>query len=158
MAPPLRERALAEIDKVTWTPAWGRERIHDMIAERPDWCISRQRFWGVPLIVFYCEGCRERLMDFVAVRHVLSFFEKEGADAWYTHPAEELLPAGTRCAKCGGPHGARRPTFSTCGSIRAQRIWRCWTRRARQTRNCPGPPTCTSKAPTSIAAGSTAPC
>ena len=72
-----------------------------MIADRPDWCISRQRFWGVPLIIFYCDACHTRLEDFAALRHVLTFFEKEGADAWYTHSAEELLPAGTRCPKCG---------------------------------------------------------
>ena len=101
-APPLRQRALEEIAKVTWTPAWGRERIHDMIAERPDWCISRQRFWGVPLIIFYCDQCNALLEDLKALRHVLPFFEREGADAWYTHPAEDLLPPGTRCAKCGG--------------------------------------------------------
>jgi isoleucyl-tRNA synthetase len=101
-APSLRGRALAEIDKVTWTPAWGRERIHDMIAERPDWCISRQRFWGVPLVIFYCRGCKAQLNDFAALRNVLTFFEKEGADAWYTHTAEELLPPGTKCAQCGG--------------------------------------------------------
>ncbi len=74
--------------------------MSNMIEERPDWCISRQRFWGVPLIVFYCEACGKQLMDFAALRHVLPFFEREGADAWYTHPAEELLPPGTKCA-CG---------------------------------------------------------
>jgi isoleucyl-tRNA synthetase len=100
-APPLRKLALEEIPKVQWMPAWGRERIYEMIAERPDWCISRQRFWGVPLIIFYCDACHTRLMDFAALRHVLTFFEKEGADAWYTHEASELLPPGTRCAKCG---------------------------------------------------------
>ena len=98
--PPLRERALGEIDKVQWLPLWGRERMHGMIAERPDWCISRQRFWGVPLIVFYCEGCGQRLMDFKALRHVLPFFEREGSDAWYTHSAHELLPPGMKCS-CG---------------------------------------------------------
>ena len=71
-----------------------------MVAERPDWCISRQRFWGVPLIVFYCEACGKQLADFAALRHVLPFFEREGADAWYTHSAEELLPPGTKCS-CG---------------------------------------------------------
>ena len=96
----LRKRALDEIAKVKWKPEWGEARIHDMVAERPDWCISRQRFWGVPLIVFYCESCGAQLKDFQALRHVLPFFEREGADAWFTHSAEELLPPGTRCS-CG---------------------------------------------------------
>jgi isoleucyl-tRNA synthetase len=100
-APPLRKLALEEIKKVKWTPAWGLERMHDMLADRPDWCISRQRFWGVPLIIFYCDACGKRLDDFKALRHVLPFFEREGADAWYTHTAEELLPAGTKCPGCG---------------------------------------------------------
>jgi isoleucyl-tRNA synthetase len=100
-APPLRSMALEEIKKVKWTPAWGEERMHNMIADRPDWCISRQRFWGVPLIIFYCDACGKRLEDFKALRNVLPFFEREGADAWYTHPAEELLPPGTKCPGCG---------------------------------------------------------
>jgi len=96
----LRKDALTAITKVKWKPAWGEARIHDMVAERPDWCISRQRFWGVPLVVFYCETCGKQLKDFHALRHVLPFFEHEGADAWYTHTAEELLPPGTKC-ECG---------------------------------------------------------
>jgi isoleucyl-tRNA synthetase len=96
----LRKKALEEIAKVKWKPEWGEERIHDMVAERPDWCISRQRFWGVPLIIFYCDACGKQLRDYQALRHVLPFFEREGADAWYTHSAEELLPPGTKCS-CG---------------------------------------------------------
>ena len=96
----LRERALEEIHKVQWTPAWGEERIHDMVASRPDWCISRQRFWGVPLLIFYCEQCGARLEDVAALRHVVGIFEREGADAWFARPAEELLPPGTKC-RCG---------------------------------------------------------
>ena len=96
----LRKKALAEIAKVKWKPEWGEERIHDMVAERPDWCISRQRFWGVPLIIFYCDACGKQLETTQALRHVLPFFEREGADAWYTHSAEELLPPGTKCS-CG---------------------------------------------------------
>ncbi|HXU21268.1 MAG TPA: isoleucine--tRNA ligase [Verrucomicrobiae bacterium] len=96
----LRQNALTEIAKVKWKPSWGEARIREMVAERPDWCISRQRFWGVPLIVFTCESCGEQLKDFDALRHVLPFFEREGADAWYAHTTEELLPPETKCS-CG---------------------------------------------------------
>jgi isoleucyl-tRNA synthetase len=96
----LRQAALDQIHTVKWFPGWGENRIHEMIAERPDWCVSRQRFWGVPIIVFFCESCGKQLEDFAALRNVLKWFEREGADAWYRHPSEELLPAGAKCA-CG---------------------------------------------------------
>ena len=97
----LRTRALEEIKKVTWDPAWGEERISNMIAARPDWCISRQRIWGVPIAMFQCEGCNEFLNDKAAYRAVVALFAREGADAWYRHSAEEILPPGTKCPKCG---------------------------------------------------------
>jgi isoleucyl-tRNA synthetase len=96
----LRQEALEEIHGVKWFPAWGEDRMYEMIEKRPDWCVSRQRFWGVPIIVFYCVGCGKRLEDYKALRNVVKWFEREGADAWYQHTPEELLPAGTKCS-CG---------------------------------------------------------
>ena len=96
-----RQRALDEIAKVTWDPAWGQERISNMIATRPDWCISRQRIWGVPIAVFLCQKCHAPLMDPAINRTVVERFRSESADAWYQYSAEDLLPAGTACATCG---------------------------------------------------------
>ena len=97
----LRSRTLDEIKKVKWDPAWGEERISNMIATRPDWCISRQRIWGVPIAVFLCEGCGKPLNDPSLNRKVIELFARGGADAWYTPQADALVPAGTKCAKCG---------------------------------------------------------
>ncbi|HEV2645118.1 MAG TPA: isoleucine--tRNA ligase [Acidobacteriaceae bacterium] len=95
-----RQRALDEIKRVTWDPAWGQERITNMVASRPDWCISRQRIWGVPIAVFLCRKCGEPLKDAAVNKRVVELFMKESADAWYVHTAEEMLPAGTVCT-CG---------------------------------------------------------
>ena len=98
----LSGRALDAINGIKWLPSWGRDRMHNMIAERPDWCISRQRTWGVPIIVFYCDGCREPLTDRKILDNVVKLFAEHSADIWYERPASELMPAGTKCGKCGG--------------------------------------------------------
>ena len=98
----LRQRALDAIRGIKWMPAWGEERISNMIAERPDWCISRQRTWGVPIIVFYCEGCREPLTDRNVLDGIVDLFREHSADVWYERTPAELIPAGTSCSKCGG--------------------------------------------------------
>lgn len=97
----LRQRALDEIKKVKWIPAWGEERISNMIATRPDWCISRQRVWGVPIAVFFCETCGTLLESKEVNKAVVELFGREGADSWYTREASQIVPAGTKCA-CGG--------------------------------------------------------
>jgi isoleucyl-tRNA synthetase len=98
----LRERTLEAIKNVRWYPAWGEERIGNMIATRPDWCISRQRLWGVPITAFYCKGCGKALLEPELCRRVAEIFEKESADAWYEHEAKDLLPPGFRCPGCQG--------------------------------------------------------
>ena len=98
----LRARALEEIKKVRWDPAWGEERISNMIATRPDWCISRQRVWGVPIAVFLCTGCGQVLKSPQVNRAVTQMVAQKGVDAWYTPEADTLIPRGTSCASCGG--------------------------------------------------------
>jgi len=95
-----RQRALDEIARVRWDPSWGEERISNMIATRPDWCISRQRIWGVPIAVFLCEKCHEPLNDEAINKSVVELFAREGADAWYQRSVDSLLPVGTACRNC----------------------------------------------------------
>jgi isoleucyl-tRNA synthetase len=98
----LRTRTLEEIKRVKWDPSWGEERLSNMIATRPDWCISRQRVWGVPIAVFLCEACGKPLNDPAENRKVVELFARSGADAWFTPEADTILSAATKCPHCGG--------------------------------------------------------
>ncbi|MFA6320764.1 MAG: isoleucine--tRNA ligase [Candidatus Omnitrophota bacterium] len=99
----LRKTMLDAIkSKIKWIPEAGQSRIAAMVGNRPDWCLSRQRYWGVPIIAFYCKECKEVLLDAKVINHVASLVEKDGADVWFAKKEEDLLPAGTKCKKCGG--------------------------------------------------------
>ena len=99
-----REKTLEEIKNVKWIPASGEVRISNMVASRTDWCISRQRAWGVPIPVFYCEDCGEAIVTDETIKNVADIFEKESSDAWVKYSAEELLPTGFKCPKCRKKH------------------------------------------------------
>jgi len=97
----LRKQALEEIDRVKWIPGWGRDRIYGMIENRPDWCVSRQRAWGVPIAVFSCEKCGRILINPEIMDHIFELFKAHGADVWFEKTVEELLPKGSVCKACG---------------------------------------------------------
>lgn len=96
-----KDDAIEAIKKVEWIPAWGEDRIINMVKERRDWCISRQRKWGVPIPIFFCKDCGEPYINKEAMLAVADLFRKEGSDSWYIKAAEEILPSGSSCSKCG---------------------------------------------------------
>lgn len=96
-----KDKALEAIKNVKWYPAWGEDRISSMVRDRKDWCISRQRKWGVPIPIFFCKDCGEPLIDKETMLNVSEIFRKEGSDVWYTKDETELMPAGKSCKKCG---------------------------------------------------------
>ena len=97
----LRRRSLEAIDRVNWIPHWGRERIYGMIENRPDWCVSRQRAWGVPITIFHCESCGHVVMNDAIMNRIYDIFKEHGADAWLEKGDDAFLPKGTVCDKCG---------------------------------------------------------
>ncbi|HVN87653.1 MAG TPA: isoleucine--tRNA ligase [Candidatus Binatia bacterium] len=104
----LRERVLGEIERVQWIPPWGRDRIRGMMESRPDWCISRQRVWGVPIVALYCDGCGEVIADPNVAEHAAAQIAKHGATIWFSGTNAELLPPGYRCPQCGTSDRLRR--------------------------------------------------
>ena len=99
-----KEEAVAACENVRWLPAWGKERMGAMIRERADWCISRQRRWGLPIPVFYCDDCHKPVCNEESIEAVAKLFEKEGSNAWFDRPAADILPEGFTCPHCGGKH------------------------------------------------------
>lgn len=97
-----RQKALDAIDTVKWIPAWGHDRIYNMIRDRGDWCISRQRVWGVPIPIFYCKKCGEHIINDETIAHLQKMFAKEGSNTWWMHDVKELMPEGYKCPHCGG--------------------------------------------------------
>ena len=98
----LRKKALAAIDEVQWIPSWGHDRIYGMVENRPDWCISRQRLWGVPITVFYCAKCKNELLTKEILDHLVALVEKGGADVWFEKEPKDLMPENTTCPHCQG--------------------------------------------------------
>jgi len=96
-----RKQALEEIDRVRWVPSWGRDRIYNMISDRGDWCISRQRTWGVPIPIFYCEDCGKEVINDRTVENIKELVKENGSDVWFAREAKDLVPPGLTCPACG---------------------------------------------------------
>jgi len=100
----LREKVLEEIDRVNWVPDWGKNRINAMVKDRPDWCISRQRSWGIPIPSFTCTECGKAVLNEETMNHVIGIVKEEGTNSWFAKDVNELLPENYSCPHCGGKH------------------------------------------------------
>ena len=148
-----KDEAIAACEDVRWIPVWGKERMGAMIRERNDWCISRQRRWGLPIPVFYCDDCEKPVCTEESIESVAKVFEEAGSNAWFERDASELLPEGFRCPHCGERTSQKKPTPWTAGLTPAPlTLPPCSVTRAS------GRPPCISKAATSTAAGSSLLC
>jgi isoleucyl-tRNA synthetase len=152
----LRQKALDAIrNDVRWIPEWGESRIFNMVAHRPDWVLSRQRVWGVPIVAFYCAKCGGLLLEERVAEHVAGIFRAgRGIEEWYLRPESELVPPARAAPPAAAASSAARRTSWTCGWTPAAAMPPCW----RPARTIAGPPTCTSRARTSTAGGSTPRC
>ena len=100
----IKDAAVKACDAIQWKPDWGKDRMTSMITERNDWCISRQRVWGVPIPIFYCDACGADIVTPETIDHVSELFRAHGSNVWFDREAEELLPDGFKCPKCGHTH------------------------------------------------------
>ena len=125
----IKEAAVQSCEGIQWHPAWGKERMISMISERSDWCISRQRVWGVPIPIFYCDDCGADLVSPETIAHVAALFREHGSNVWFDREAKDLLPEGFVCPKCGKAHFSKETDImdvwfdsgSTWAAVAAQR-------------------------------------
>ena len=110
-----KDEAIAACEDVRWVPGWGKDRMRSMILERTDWCISRQRRWGLPIPVFYCKDCGKPICTEESIEAVASLFEKKGSNAWFDMEAEDILPSGFTCPHCGKQAGFEKETDTLDG-------------------------------------------